>query len=46
MAIGASSIFFGIFLFFKGADFNSYFYALFIGVVLVGTTYFNHQQKK
>lgn len=45
IALGASSIFSGAFLWYKGADFNGYFYPFFIGIVLIGTTYYNHQLK-
>ena len=45
MAIGASSILAGLLSLFRGADFNAYFYAIFIGIVLMGTTYYNQQQK-
>ena len=45
MAIGASSILSGLLSLYKGAEFNSYFFAIFVGTVLIGTTYFNQQQK-
>lgn len=45
MTLGVACILSGVFLFIKGANFNGYFYPLFIGTVLIGTTYFNHQQK-
>ncbi|WP_157578336.1 hypothetical protein [Polaribacter reichenbachii] len=44
--IGALSILVGVFSLIKGGDFKAYFYSIFIGVVLIGTTYYNHQQKQ
>ncbi|WP_170063249.1 hypothetical protein [Polaribacter porphyrae] len=45
ITIGIVSLFIGVFSLVKGGDFNAYFYAIFIGVVLIGTTYYNNQQK-
>ena len=45
MTLGLISMFLGLFSLIKGGDFNAYFYAIFIGFTLVGTTYYNYQQK-
>lgn len=45
MALGGTSILSGVFLWYKGLDFKGYFYPFFIGVVLIGTSYINHQRK-
>lgn len=45
MALGGTSILSGVFLWYKGLPFNGYFYPFFIGMLLIGTTYFNHQLK-
>lgn len=45
MTLGVMSLLVGVFSFLKGGDFNAYFYSIFIGITLIGTTYFNHQQK-
>ncbi|MBU3010299.1 hypothetical protein KO506_02690 [Polaribacter vadi] len=44
--IGSFSILVGLFSLVKGGDFKAYFYSIFIGVVLIGTTYYNRQQKQ
>jgi len=45
IVIGLLSIFVGVFSFLKGGDFSAYFFAFFIGITLLGTTYYNHKQK-
>lgn len=45
MTLGIISFTIGIFSLVRGGDFNAYFYAIFIGITLVGTTYYNHKQK-
>ena len=45
MTLGILSVLVGLFSLFKGGDFNAYFYAIFIGITLIGTTYYNQKQK-
>lgn len=46
MTLSIFSILAGIFSFIKGGDFNAYFYAIFIGITLLGTTYYNHNKRE
>lgn len=43
--IGALAIIIGIYQMLKGKNLSIYYYSILIGIVLIGTTYFNHQQK-
>ena len=45
MAIGTLSILVGIYQMFKGKYLSIYYYSILIGIVLIGTTYYNNQQK-
>lgn len=44
ITLGILSTLVGVFSFITGGDFNAYFYSIFIGIVLVGTTYYNHNK--
>tara|TARA_R110002126_G_scaffold277560_1_gene423516 strand:- start:80367 stop:80516 length:150 start_codon:yes stop_codon:yes gene_type:complete len=45
MAIGTLSILVGIYQILKGKNLSIYYYSILIGIVLIGTTYYNNQQK-
>jgi hypothetical protein len=45
MIIGALAIIAGIYQMVKGKNLSIYYYSILIGVVLMGTTYYNHKQK-
>ncbi len=45
MGIGALAIITGIYQMFTGKNLSIYYYSILIGIVLMGTTYFNHHQK-
>lgn len=45
ITLGTISILVGIFSLVNGGEFNAYFYAIFIGFTLLGTTYFNQKLK-
>jgi uncharacterized membrane protein len=46
MTLGVISMLVGLFSFSTGGDFSAYFYSIFIGITLIGTTYYNYKKKK
>jgi len=44
--IGILSIISSVYLAFTGAEFEQYFFGIFIGFTLVGVTYFNNKRKQ
>ena len=46
MTLGIISMLVGVFSFVTGGNFNAYFYSIFIGITLTGTTYYNNLNKK
>ncbi|WP_439131867.1 hypothetical protein [Polaribacter sp.] len=45
MSLGALAIIAGIYQMFSGKNLSIYYYSILIGIVLMGTTYFNHHEK-
>jgi len=46
ITIGTLALFSSIFAFTSGADFNTYFWGGFGGIVLIGTAVINHKKKR